>query len=339
MDSQFKIALVGCGGMSKAWVDYAKTRPDTKIVAMVDIKEECARNAAERAEIDCGIFTDLETAIKTTGANVVFDVTIPESHHKVVLTSLKNGCHVFGEKPMATSMAEASEMTAAAAKTGKSYAVMQNRRYLPTIRKFRDLISSGKIGTPGFMCADFFLGPHFGGFRDAMESPLVLDMAIHTFDQARFIIGDDPVAVYCHEFNTPGSWYKGDACAICIFEFANGSVFCYRGSWCAEGCSTSWESSWRVQGSNGTACWDGRGDPVAEVVANAEGFTRKYDKVESSLDYKGKTGHAGCIEEMFSSVLESRKAETDCTDNIKSMAMVFAALESSRKKEKIKIVI
>lgn len=89
-----------------------------------------------------------------------------------------------------------------------------------------------------------------------MDHPLIVDMAIHTFDQARFISGTDPISVYCHEYNPPGSWYKGNAAAICIFEMSDGSVFTYRGSWAAEGQNTSWESAWRVTGSEGTALWD-----------------------------------------------------------------------------------
>src|SRR5581483_10997567 len=140
------------------------------------------------------------------------------------------------------------EVLRVAQKTGNTYSVMQNRRYLKQIRAFRDLLASEAIGTVGSIHADFFLGPHFGGFRDAMESPLIVDMAIHTFDQARFITGADPASVYCHEFNPPGSWYEGNASAICIFEMSDGSVFSYRGSWCAEGLNTSWESDWRVTG-------------------------------------------------------------------------------------------
>lgn len=54
---------------------------------------------------------------------------------------------------------------------------------------------------------------HFGGFRDKMPSPLILDMAIHHFDLARYMSGADPVAVYAKEFNPAGSWYKGDVSA------------------------------------------------------------------------------------------------------------------------------
>lgn len=334
---RFKIAVVGCGGMANTWIKYALERRDAQIVALVDISEENARVMAERYGLDCGIYRDVKQAIEGSGANLVFDVTIPEAHHNIVTTALKMGCDVMGEKPMASSMEQARQMVAVAGESGRMYAVMQNRRYLKNIRAFRQLVSSGAIGKPGFVCADFFLGPHFGGFREAMESPLILDMAIHTFDQARFIMGADPVSVYCHEFNPPGSWYKGNAAAVCIFEFSDGSVFCYRGSWCAQGAPTSWESYWRITGSKGTAIWDGTNAPYCEVVVDNDTnqFIYETRRVEAVSLWNGREGHIGCLDEMFNALLEGRKAETDCADNIKSMAMVFGALESARKGQKI----
>lgn len=103
----------------------------------------------------------------------------------------------------------------------------------------RDFLRAGLLGGIGQLSANFQLNPHFGGFRDEMESPLIADMAIHTFDAARFIMGKNPVSVYCKEFNPAWSWYKGDANAVCIFEMSDGSVFDYRGSWCANGLCTS----------------------------------------------------------------------------------------------------
>jgi len=333
----FKIAVAGCGSMANTWIRYALERQDAEIVALVDISEENARAAAQRYRLGCGIYREIDESIRISGANLVFDVTIPEAHHSMVTTAVKMGCHVMGEKPMACSMEEARDMVAAAERYGRMYAVMQNRRYLKQIRAFRELIVSGTIGKVGFVCADFFLGPHFGGFRDIMESPLILDMAIHTFDQARFIVNADPVSVYCHEFNPPGSWYKGNAAAVCIFEFSDGSVFCYRGSWCAQGAPTSWESSWRVTGSRGTAIWDGINPPYCEVVlpGQEEKFIYDAERVESSYTWDGREGHEGCLDEMFNALLQGRKAETDCTDNIKSMAMVFGALESAKTGQKI----
>ncbi|MBB6734767.1 Gfo/Idh/MocA family protein [Cohnella zeiphila] len=335
---KFKVVSAGCGTIANEWMKNALSRTDMEIVALADIRKEAADSLAERYGLTCPTFTDVATAIAQTGADVVFDLTIPASHFSVCTTALKLGCSVFSEKPLAATMAEAQEMISQAEQSKKSFSVMQNRRYDPNIRAFRNLVQSGTIGRPGYIGADFFIGAHFDGFRAVMDSPLVLDMAIHTFDQARFITGTDPVSVYCHEFNPPGSWYKGNASAICIFEMSDGSVFCYRGSWCAEGAPTSWEASWRVTGERGTALWDGYTAPYAEIVASDEQenkFILDYVRVESDYKWEGNLGHAGCLDEMFAALKEGRPAETDCRDNINSIAMVLGAVESARTGRKV----
>ena len=203
-----------------------------------------------RAPAEAGLkvphFTELAPALEQTEPTVVCDVTIPEAHAGVAGAALRAGCHVASEKPMAHSLEAARATSALAAAAGLNYAVMQNRRYRPAIRAVRDIVASGALGDLGIVNADFYLGPHFGGFRDAMQSPLLLDMAIHTFDQARFITGSDPLAVYCHEFNPGWSWYAHGAAATAVFEMTGGLVFTYRGCWCSEARTTSWESAWRL---------------------------------------------------------------------------------------------
>lgn len=323
--------------MAKTWVRYALERQDAEIVALVDLFEESARRMAEEFGLTCPLYTDITQALQQTDANLVFDVTIPASRVQVVSAALRHGCHVMSEKPMGSTMEEARAMARLADEHGLQYAVMQNRRYLKDIRDFRSLLANDTIGRPGFVNADFFLGPHFGGFRDAMESPLVLDMAIHTFDQARFLTGAHALSVYSHEFNPPGSWYQGNAAAICIFEMSDGSVFCYRGSWCAEGAPTSWEADWRITGERGTGLWDGRSAPYCEVIepAEAQPFLNTYRRVEPRESWKGREHHFGCLDEMFLALAEGRPAETASSDNLHSMAMVFGALESAAKGQKI----
>ena len=335
--AKLRVVVAGCGGMSRLWLDYAQSREGIEIAALVDLREEAARRRAAECGLDVPIFTDLAEALAKVEADLVFDVTVPSSRKTVVTTALEAGCHVFSEKPMAESREDAEAIVRVAERTGRRYAVMQNRRYNRQIRALRELVASGAIGRVGSIHADFFIGPHFGGFRDAMESPLLIDMAIHTFDQARFISGADPVSVYCHEYNPPGSWYRGNASAVCIFEMSDGSVFTYRGSWCAEGFPTSWEADWRVIGSRGTARWDGRSMPAAEAAdESAEpGFIRPVRRVEPESVWNGREGHEGCLDEMFAALAEGRPAETDCADNIKSMAMVFGALESARTGRKV----
>jgi predicted dehydrogenase len=335
-----RVVVAGCGGMSNTWLDYAAQHEEIEVVGLVDIYEESAKAMAAKRGLQVPTFTDLAQALAATNANLVFDVTIPESHKMIVTTALKHGCNVFGEKPMAATIEEANELVQLAKETGKNYAIMQNRRYLKLMRAFRSVIEAGSIGDLGSIHADFFIGAHFGGFRDLMDSPLILDMAIHTFDQARFLIGADPVSVYCHEYNPPGSWYKGNASAICIFEMSNGAVFTYQGSWCAEGFPTSWESNWRIIGSKGTAAWDGAHAPVYQVIdpSQPQGFHNQFTQHEAEVTWPGQEGHWGCLDEMFASLEEGRLAETSCFDNIKSTAMVFGAIQSAKLGQKVSLV-
>ncbi|AZK48475.1 Gfo/Idh/MocA family protein [Paenibacillus lentus] len=343
MTMQHRLVVAGCGGMSNVWIKELLKRNDVVIVGLVDVYISQAEKIREVYGLECGVYTGLSQAITDTDADLVIDVTVPDSHYEISTTAMRQGCHVFGEKPMAATMEQARKIIEVSDATGQSLSVMQNRRYDANIRALRELLVSGKIGRVGMINADFFLGPHFGGFRDVMESPLILDMAIHTFDQARFIIDADPVSVYCHEFNPPGSWYQGNASAVCIFEMSDGSVFSYRGSWCAEGAPTSWEANWRIVGEKGTAIWDGIHAPYAEVLVNGvaadadaeKKFIRDTVRIEAPMNWNGKLGHEGCLDEMFLALKEGRAAETDSRDNIHSMAMVLGAIESAKNGQKI----
>src|SRR5690606_25458054 len=129
--------------------------------------------------------------------------------------------------------------------------------------------------------------------------------------------------------NPPGSWYKGNASAICIFEMSNGVVFCYRGSWCSEGAGTSWEGDWRITGETGTAIWNGIQPPYAEV-ARKSGQGIEHVRIDTELPVFKNTHHYGCLDAMFEALENNRPAETDCRTNIHSMMMVLSAIESAR---------
>ena len=332
--------MAGCGGMSKAWLRVAKKIPDLEVVGLVDIREEAARKKAEDFELqDALISTDLKSALEQTTPDVVFDCTVPEAHIHITLEALKHGCHIFGEKPMADSMENARKAVAAAKEAGKIYAVIQNRRYDPSIRRLRHYLESEEIGPMTTVNSDFYIGAHFGGFRDHMEHVLLLDMAIHTFDAARLITGADPVSVYCKEWNPAGSWYDHDASAVAIFEMTDGIVYTYRGSWCSEALNTSWECDWRIIGQKGSVKWDGGRGLQAQVVAETGGFRSKWRDVEIPPHDAGQKvgGHGGLINEFIRCVRTGETPETVCTDNIKSLAMVFGAIESAELGRPVKI--
>lgn len=338
MNNKLRVLQVGCGGISNNWLTTLKGREDIEIVGLVDLDENNAINKRNDFNLTCNTYTDFEKAIADTTPDVVIDNTIPEIHHKIVTTSLKSDCHVFGEKPLADTMENAIDMVKTADKLNKSYSVMQNRRFLKDIRSFQSIIEKQMIGELGFLGASFYIEAHFGGFRDIMDSPLILDMAIHTFDQARFISGCNPISVYCHEFNPSGSWYKGNASAVCIFEMTDNVVFSYNGSWCAKGNLTSWECDWRAMGSHGAARWDGKSTPWYEKPSDTQNmFPAEYERNIIDNDDNSEEGHAGCINDMIDSLKNGIPSQTDCKDNIKSLAMVMAAIKSSKEQRKVYI--
>ena len=222
-------------------------------------------------------------------------------------------------------------MIAAAQQAGRTFAVIQNRRYDANIRRVRQFIESGAIGEITTVHSDFFIGAHFGGFRDRMRHVLLLDMAIHTFDAARLISGADPRSVFCQEWNPTGSWYDQDSSAVAFFQMSDGIVYSYRGSWCAEGLNTSWNADWRIIGTQGSLRWDGESGFQAQSVSKAGGFFSEWHDLElPPYDSAEKTGgHAGQICDFFSCLENGGTPETDCTDNIHSLEMVFGAIQSA----------
>jgi predicted dehydrogenase len=323
--------------MSREWMRYASHHPERiRVAALVDVVPAAARRLQEEFRVEAPVYSDLRAALREVGADVVWDITVPESREAVVTAALEADLDVMAEKPMAPNWAAARRLVDTARRTGRRYMVMQNRRYNPSMRRLAGLVATGAVGCPGIVAADFFLGPHFGGFRDAMEQPLLLDMA---FDQARLLLAGRPVAVHCLAFNPPGSWYRGRAAALATFEWEGGAYFSYRGSWAAEGAKTSWDAAWRVVGDRGTAIWDGQGEPWAEVVdqAGEPTFLRAAVRVEAPPAPEGAAGHAGCLDAMLDALDQGTPAETEASDNIWSMAMVFGAIESARTGRRVEL--
>jgi predicted dehydrogenase len=246
----------------------------------------------------------------------------------VTLTALAAGVAVLGEKPMADSMERARTMVAAAERAGRLYMVSQSRRYNPRMAAFRRLIDD-EIGPPAILTATFFMGARERGHRLTIAQPLLLDMAIHTFDMARALTGADPESVICDTHNPPWSWYRGHASATAVFEMTGGLRFTYSGSWCSEGRHTSWDSDWRASGPRGSATWAG-GDalPMAEVVTARGGFLPEMEERRATIE-PAPTGIAGSLRDFLRALDTGETPPGECHDNIRSLAMTFGAIEAA----------
>lgn len=332
-----RVIIVGAGGISNAWFGPLKDEGVT-VAAVVDLRPEAAAAAIEKHQLaSAKPFAELDQALRDVDAEFLIDLTIPDAHCDVTCKALRAGLHVLGEKPMAASMAQARKMVKTAEKTGKVYAVSQSRRWDPPNVALANTLQTGALGTLTTLNCDFFLAAHFGGFRDEMPSPLILDMAIHHFDLARYFSGANAVSVYAEEFNPAGSWYKGDVAANCLFEMTNGIHFAYRGSWCAEGPHTGWHGDWRIIGDRGSVVYANDRDMRGEVVTGHEGFFRpKGPLTFAAADGSAKNQH-GALREFLAFLRGGPKPISECHDNIHSLAMVFAAIESAKRGRRVKV--
>jgi predicted dehydrogenase len=335
------VVLVGCGAMSKAWLDAVRETPGVDVVGLVDLDSDRAKARAHEFDLDgAAIGTNLDAILAETRPEAVFDVVVPAARREVAEKAFAHHCHLLTEKPLADSPENARAIVEAARRAGRIHAVVQNRRYVANVRRIRRFLDSGAIGAPTSIHADFFVAPHFGGFREEMRHVLLLDMAIHTFDAARYMVNGEPRTVYCHEWEPANSWYRQGSSAAAIFEFGGGKLFTYGGSWCADGFRTSWESVWRIVCERGSLVWNGADELKAEAAQPVrEGL---FDQTEPlavpPLDPDDRIGgHRGIIQDFLRAVETGTEPETRGSDNIKSLAMVFGAIESAENGRRVEI--
>ena len=330
--------MLGCGSMSGEWLGRIRDHFDDRVevVGLVDLNLESAKGrAAEFGHATAWTGSSLAEALRVLKPEVVFNCTVPAAHLPTCREALQAGCHVLVEKPLAATVAEGQELVRVSKEANRCLAVIQNRRYHTGGTVAQKALAEGVIGKVHTMCVDFFVAPHFGGFRETMESPLLLDMAIHTFDQSRYLTGINPVKVTCLEFNPPGSWFGHAASAMATFEMTGGVMFNYRGSWCAQGFPVDWNGAWRIIGDKGTLLWDGANMIAAERIDetwDGTGFMqpvvkRSFPPADLS---RAESGHAGNIAEFLDAIDSGGTPQTIASDNMLSLAMVEAAISSAR---------
>lgn len=307
--SALRVVVVGAGSMGRAWLAAVAAAPGVQLAGVVDLDLAAARAAAGPG---VPVGTDVVELARATGAEAVINVTVPAAHHPVTTAALFAGLPVLGEKPVADTVAQALSLAAASEVTGKLFMVSQSRRWNPQLFRLREMVA--RLGTIGTVTTEFFRAPHFGGFREEMAYPLLVDMAIHQFDAVRYLLGAEPVSVYCESYNPAWSWFAGDAAATAIFEMSTGARYVYTGSWCAPGPETSWNGSWRVSGSAGTAFWDGDGEPAGPAVASTSELS----------------GISGALTVFVEALRTGRTPSGEVHENVLSLAMVEAAIRSSR---------
>ena len=315
-----QVIQVGIGGMGKTWLKTVLASQEVEFAGFVETNDVIAEKLAQEYGFDKNkIFKSLQEALKHVEADGVIDVTPPRFHEEISLTSLEAGIPVLSEKPLSHTLESAKRIVKKSTETGILHMVAQNYRYNMPTQTLKKILQEGKLGKPGSVTLEFFKGPHFGGFREQMPYPLIIDMAIHHFDAMRFLFESDPLTIYGKSWNPSWSWFDGDASATVLIELKNALPVSYVASWCSTGKETTGTGDWRIECEKGVIALEN--DEVWLFPTNREG-----EKVENVKPQY--TAQAYLLHEFLLALTKGITPATTCQDNLKSLRMVFDTIKS-----------
>jgi predicted dehydrogenase len=330
-----RIIQAGLGGWGRNWYQNILRSSDAATVsAWVDADPAAIDIACQTLDLPrerC--FTALTDALEAAAADAVLITAALPGHVPLALAALAAGKHVLVEKPFAPTLAEARQVVDAAAAAGRVLMVSQNYRFFPAPRTVAALVRAGELGAPGLIAIDFRRfanrAPREGHRHYALPHPLLMDMAIHHYDLLRMVTGREPVSVTCQAWNPPWSNFQHPAAAAATIVFDGGLVVSYRGSWVSPGPETAWAGEWRIELAGGEVVWTSRSgsrEKLADrVTVKPLGRARR----RVALPELPALDRAGSLLAFAQAIAENREPEASGRDNLGSLALMHAMIESS----------
>ncbi len=190
------VGLIGAGRIGRVHAEHLAFRiPGVDLVAVSDLCPEAAQKLA--AELDVpGVYQDHRRIMEDDTIEAVLICSSTDTHALMIREAAAAGKQIFCEKPIAHDLDEIDAALAAVDQAGVKLQIGFNRRFDPSFKRVRELVATGKIGVPHILRITS---------RDPEPPPIdyvkvsggiFLDMAIHDFDMARFLIDSEVVEVF-----------------------------------------------------------------------------------------------------------------------------------------------
>lgn len=227
MPENLNIGIIGAGRIGKVHAETLAFRlPNATPLAITDIN----RNAAEAVAHHCGIARVADRAediLGTPDIDAVLICSSTSTHADLVVAAAEAGKHIFCEKPIDLTLAKIDRALEAVEKAGVKFQVGFNRRFDANFARVRNAVVTGEIGKPHLL--------HIIS-RDPAPPPIsyvkvsggmFLDMTIHDFDMARFLVGDEVEEIYTAAAVKvdPEIGNAGDVdTALIVLRFKNGVI-------------------------------------------------------------------------------------------------------------------
>jgi 1,5-anhydro-D-fructose reductase (1,5-anhydro-D-mannitol-forming) len=190
--------LIGASTIAREWmVDAIRAQNGNEVVAVMSTDLARGKTFAEANRI-ASSYNRVEDLLADPKVDAVYISTTNELHKAQTLGAAAAGKHVLCEKPLALTLDDAREMVRACEKAGVVMGTNHHLRNAATIRKIRELVQSGAIGTPLFarVFHAVYLPPHLQGWRlnnPSAGAGVILDITVHDADTLRFILDAEPL--------------------------------------------------------------------------------------------------------------------------------------------------
>ena len=228
MDTQkLNIGIIGAGRIGSVHAETLAFRlPAARIAAITDVNREAAQALAARCDIP-KVAESTAEILADSQIDAVLICSSTDTHADLIVAAAKDGKHIFCEKPIAFTLANIDRALAAVKAAGVQLQIGFNRRFDANFARVRQAVVSGEIGEPSLLhiISRDPAPPPIGYVRSS--GGIFLDMTIHDFDMARFLIGDEVEEIYTSAgvMVDPAIGEAGDLdTALIVLRFRNGVI-------------------------------------------------------------------------------------------------------------------
>lgn len=220
-----RLAIIGLGAVTRDIHLPAYKMLGEKMISLVGgcDSQAGARTSFSKQRPDTPVFGNFDEMLRTTQPDIVAVCTPPFLHHPQCLAALKHGCHVFCEKPMVETLAEADEIIASAEAAGRSVVVNSQFPFMKIHTAAKACLGKPDFGRLLFLHASQTFRPTpltEATWRGEMTRRLGFEFGVHVFELIRFFFEEDPVRILAHMPNP--SHPKSDVLNIVSLEFPGG---------------------------------------------------------------------------------------------------------------------
>jgi UDP-N-acetyl-2-amino-2-deoxyglucuronate dehydrogenase len=319
---RFDIALVGCGGVSEMHMQgYARHPERVRVVAACDVDPARAEAAARQWELPA-VFPTLEAMVAGADWEVAVVCTPTPVREAVVGVLAAAGKHLFVEKPMADSLAEAERMVAACERARVLLAVDQNFRYHYPFDQAQRLIEEGRLGAVrGIVHQDLFFRQD-RGWRVQCPRHALAVMGIHWLDGFRWLLRSEARSVLCRTHRSPAIDCAGETDAHLQIAFDDGVSVAYVQSFSSPFTRTETliegDEGWLSLGYGGAALFQrAAGQQPVERWSNPFAGA---SKPESTFL---------CLDQLLTAIETGEEPPNSGRDNLHTVALLDAAYRSA----------